>query len=287
MPVDAVPVLALGEAPGDVLGDHDAAVRLGLDARVQRVGLLLARQGPPTPAAPRPDPGLAARRGPSAGAAAAGSATSEGEDQPGRTPAARAAAGVAHSASPRGGQRWRGRPRGGPAARAGSCRLSYSFLPLATAISTLARPSLKYSASGTMVWPALAGRPGRSCRARVRCRSSLRRRRGVWLVQVPDEYSGMWHALEPQLVAGEPGPAVDERGPAHPQRLDLGADEDEPRLEGVLDEVVVAGLAVARHELRPVGLRAVLGHERRRLPAGVRRGAARSGPRRGRQARGC
>ena len=33
------------------------------------------------------------------------------------------------------------------------CRLSYSFLPRASAISTLARPSRKYSESGTMVWP--------------------------------------------------------------------------------------------------------------------------------------
>ena len=46
------------------------------------------------------------------------------------------------------------------------CRLSYSFLPLASAISTLARPSLKYSASGTIVWPDLLGLATPACRSR-------------------------------------------------------------------------------------------------------------------------
>ena len=43
--VDAVPLLPLGEAPGDVLGDDDGAVLLGLDARVEHVRLLLGREG--------------------------------------------------------------------------------------------------------------------------------------------------------------------------------------------------------------------------------------------------
>ena len=57
------------------------------------------------------------------------------------------------------------------------------------------------------------------------------------------------HALEPEFVAVEAGPAIDQRRPSHPQSLDLGAHEDESGLEGVLNEVVVPGLPVARDEL--------------------------------------
>ena len=69
-------------------------------------------------------------------------------------------------------------------------RLSQVFLPLASAISTLARPSLKYRAVGTMVKPfSLTLRSIFSISSRLS--SSLRLRRAEWLVQVPWVYSGM------------------------------------------------------------------------------------------------
>ena len=72
-----------------------------------------------------------------------------------------------------------------------ACRLSHDFLPLASAISTLARPSTKYIASGTTVRPFSFTR--RSILSiSTRLSSSLRLRRAEWLVQVPCAYSGMW-----------------------------------------------------------------------------------------------
>src|SRR5690606_37258155 len=72
-----------------------------------------------------------------------------------------------------------------------ACRLSYSFLPRASAISTFARPSRKYSASGTIVCPFSRDFDSRR-RISSLCRSSLRLRRGAWLFHVPSVYSGMW-----------------------------------------------------------------------------------------------
>src|SRR6478736_3982684 len=70
------------------------------------------------------------------------------------------------------------------------------------------------------------------------------------------EVLGDVDVLEVELVAGEHREAVDQRRPPHPQRLDLGAGEHDAGLEGVVDEVVVSGLAVARDERPPL----LLGH---------------------------
>src|SRR6476620_6890672 len=91
------------------------------------------------------------------------------------------------------------------------------------------------------------------------------------------EVLGDVDVLEVELVAGEHREAVDERCPPHPQRLHLGAGQDDARLEGVADEVVVSGLAVARDERPPL----LLGH-RTILPT---RSAARAWC--GLSARGC
>src|SRR5664279_313455 len=83
----------------------------------------------------------------------------------------------------------RRRPRSRSASRdavrsAMACRLSKLFLPRARAISTLARPSRKYSDKGTIVRPFSVVR--RSILSiSERFSSILRRRRVSWLVQVP------------------------------------------------------------------------------------------------------
>jgi hypothetical protein len=69
-------------------------------------------------------------------------------------------------------------------------RLSYSFLPFASASSTFTLPSLKYMDSGTSDSPPSRVLPIRRSIS-FRCNSSLRVRRGVWLVHVPSTYSGM------------------------------------------------------------------------------------------------
>ena len=70
-------------------------------------------------------------------------------------------------------------------------RLSNSFLPRASAISALTRPSLKYRLSGTIVYP-LASMPRASLVICSRCSSNLRLRLGAWLFHVPFRYSGMF-----------------------------------------------------------------------------------------------
>lgn len=97
-------------------------------------------------------------------------------------------------------------------------RLSYSFLPLASAISTLTRPSLKYSASGTIVWPVSPDFDS-SLSISARCISNLRFRLAEWLVQVPCTYSGTWmlcsHA-SPRSIWTKPSTRE-----ARPSRSDL------------------------------------------------------------------
>ncbi|OKH70641.1 hypothetical protein EB73_11785 [Mycobacterium sp. SWH-M3] len=65
-----------------------------------------------------------------------------------------------------------------------SCRLSWACLPRARASSTLTLPSEKYIDSGTRVRLPSRILPIRLSICR-RCSSSLRLRRGAWLVQVP------------------------------------------------------------------------------------------------------
>src|SRR5438874_950434 len=65
--------------------------------------------------------------------------------------------------------------------RFSSSRLSCCFLALASAIATLAIPSLKYSSSGTMVSP-LRLVPPMSLRISCVCSSSLRERAGGGLL---------------------------------------------------------------------------------------------------------
>src|SRR6266700_36158 len=65
--------------------------------------------------------------------------------------------------------------------RFSSSRLSCCFLALASAIATLAIPSLKYSSSGTMVSP-LRLVPPMSLRISCACSSSLRERAGGGLL---------------------------------------------------------------------------------------------------------
>src|SRR5579883_63272 len=70
-------------------------------------------------------------------------------------------------------------------------RLSCSFLPRASATSTLARPlSLKYIFSGTIVMPSRSTPPA-SLSIWRRCSSSLRGRFGAWLKRLACTYSGM------------------------------------------------------------------------------------------------
>src|SRR6478736_3853225 len=67
-------------------------------------------------------------------------------------------------------------------------RLSYSFLPRARPSSTFTLPSVKYSDSGINANPPSRSRPA-ILSISSRCISSLRARRGAWLVQVPSAYS--------------------------------------------------------------------------------------------------
>src|SRR5690625_3076962 len=62
-------------------------------------------------------------------------------------------------------------------------------------------------------------------------------------------------ALQPRLAAVDLHPPVDEGRTAHAQRLDLGAGEDDARLVGLVDVVVVPGLRVAGDHAALVGLR--------------------------------
>src|SRR6202034_52066 len=95
-----------------------------------------------------------------------------------------------------------------------SWRLSYVRLPRASASSTLARPSLKYSDSGTSVEP--RSRVAVSSRSiSLRCSSSLRVRRGSWLVHVPSVYSGMCTPCSHSSPSVNwPNPSVSEARPA-------------------------------------------------------------------------
>src|SRR5262249_39629289 len=71
-------------------------------------------------------------------------------------------------------------------------RLSWSFLPRPSAISTLARPfSLKNIFSGTIVMPARS-RAGAGLSIGRGGRKSLRGRLGVWLKGLAGRYWGMW-----------------------------------------------------------------------------------------------
>src|SRR5690606_22691691 len=63
------------------------------------------------------------------------------------------------------------------------------------------------------------------------------------------------HVVQPGLTAGDLDPSLDEGGPAHAQRLDLGAGEREACLERVVDVVVVPGAPVAGDHLAGVGVR--------------------------------
>src|SRR4051794_16873039 len=60
------------------------------------------------------------------------------------------------------------------------------------------------------------------------------------------------HVVQPRLTAVDVHEPVDQRGPPLAQRLHLGALEDEARLVGVLDGVVVPRLAVLRDDLAPL-----------------------------------
>src|SRR4051794_18409498 len=60
------------------------------------------------------------------------------------------------------------------------------------------------------------------------------------------------HVVQPRLAAVDVDEPVDQRGPPLTQRLHLGALEDEARLVGVLDGVVVPRLAVLRDHLAPL-----------------------------------
>jgi hypothetical protein len=59
------------------------------------------------------------------------------------------------------------------------------------------------------------------------------------------------HAVQERLAVGDLAEPVAERRATGPQRLHLGADEHQARLEHVVDVVVVPGLAVLRDQLAP------------------------------------
>ena len=67
------------------------------------------------------------------------------------------------------------------------------------------------------------------------------------------------YAVQPRLVALDVDEPVDQRCAALAQRLHLGPHEHEPRLEDVLEVVVVAGAPVRRDQLAPdsFGIRTV------------------------------
>ena len=58
---------------------------------------------------------------------------------------------------------------------------------------------------------------------------------------------------QPQLPAFRPGERVPQVHPASPDRLDLGASQDQPRLKAILNMIVVIGLAVDRNRLQRHG----------------------------------
>ena len=112
--------------------------------------------------------------------------------------------------------------RGSACRSASACRLSQDFLPLASAISTLARPSLKYSDSGhdreaLLVDPALDLVDLGAVEQQLALAAG-----GV----VGPGALGVLrdvHAVQPGLVALDVDEPVDERGAPLPQRLHLGA----------------------------------------------------------------
>src|SRR5918995_6702296 len=75
--------------------------------------------------------------------------------------------------------------------------------------------------------------------------------RPSWLVVGPGALVvlGDVDVTQPDLAVAYLGEPVDERGAPGPQRLHLGAGQYQSGLEGRLDVVVVACLAVLRHEL--------------------------------------
>ena len=145
-------------------------------------------------------------------------------------------------------------------------RLSWVLRPLASASSTLARPSLKYTDSG------MSDRCSGSTRARSRSiswpwRRSLRLRGSSWplcVLGVGVDRDG--EVVEPDLAAAvDAGEGVADLHLAVADRLHLGAAQHEAGLDRVEDLVVPTRLAVRRHDLG-AGLSHGGGHATGTLP---------------------
>ena len=177
---------------------------------------------------------------------------------------------------------WRRRLIAAWASRVSCCsrsawRLSYSFLPRASAISTLARPSTKYRRERA-----------RSCGPWPGSRAPAPRSRGGAAAACACGAGRGWSRC-PRCTRGCARPRarphrrstlrepVDQGRAPGPERLDLGPGQHDARLEGVLDVVVVPRLLVARDELAS----RLLGHGSRlrdACDASARHGRRADGP---------
>ena len=123
-------------------------------------------------------------------------------------------------------------------------RLSPFWRPLPRPSSTFARPSRKYSRSGTSArrsWAMRAWRRSISAAVQQQLAASV----GIVGADAVGELvRGDVHALQPQLAPGPAGVGVGELDLAEPQALDLAALQHDPGLDGVEDGVVVARPAV-------------------------------------------
>src|SRR6476469_7520933 len=104
-------------------------------------------------------------------------------------------------------------------------RLSYSFLPRATPISTFARPSTKYSCSGTIVNPD----------SRILCEIFVSSSRCSLVGPAPLVVLGDVDALHLQLVVIERAEAVHHRGMALAQGLNFRAHQRDAGFISVKD----------------------------------------------------
>src|ERR1022692_2683450 len=93
------------------------------------------------------------------------------------------------------------------------------------------------------------------CQATLRCltgkpvdflavQQQLARAPGLVVCPCPLRVLGDVHAMEPQLTVGELAEPVGERGPPGTQRLHLGPGEHKPRLDDVLNVIIVPGSPV-------------------------------------------
>src|SRR5580704_12458730 len=125
-------------------------------------------------------------------------------------------------------------------------RLSCSFLPLATANSSLMRPFLRYILVGISVSP-FSRVFSNSLSISWRCSSSLRRRVGSWFSRFPWEY-WLICALSSQASFPATSAKLSKLDFAVLSGLHFGSGEGQTGLKPLQQVVVMAGLAVVAQD---------------------------------------